>query len=136
MLQENQLSQQVVLYGGLALSLLANIALVVKFFLERKTSSEVNAYNQLSQLFDKLQKEVDKKELKDREQEADYETLELKFDVLNQKVKKATLDLMEVKHGFNELRRFIKEHNLANKSILQTIEEIEAKIKEISDQLK
>lgn len=135
-MQQNEISQPILLYGGFALSVLGNIALIVKFFLERKTTAEINAYNQLSQLFESLQKQVEKREIREAENETDYIELENKFDALCEKIRKTRLDLFDLKQGLKEVRQFLADHNIKDENILRTIEEIEAKLKEISEQLK
>jgi len=135
MFQPEQLPNYL-LVGGFILSVMTNIGMAVKFVLERKTTVEVNAYHQLSQLFESLQKQVEKKEQKDEKLEGEYDRLEADFDILLQKVKAARLDLMDVKKGLADIKRFIKTNKLDDIQILQTIEEIESKLKEIGEQLK
>ena len=126
----------ILLYLGFVLSVLGNIGLTVRFFLERKTSTEVNAYNQLFQLFETLQKQVKDKEVKDEKTEKDFSELGARFDALNQKVKQTRLNLMDLQQSLKEIKSFVKYHKIGDEKILQTIAEIEDKLKEIQDSLK
>ena len=133
---QEQNSPTILLYLGFVLSVLGNIGLTVKFFLERKTTTEVNAYNQLFQLFETLQKQVKDKEVKDEKSDKEFSELEARFDTLNQKVKQTRLDLMDLQQSLKEIKNFVKFHKIGDEKILQTIAEIEDKLKEIQDSLK
>jgi hypothetical protein len=125
-----------VLIGGLVLSVMANAGAAIQYILNRKTSTEVNAYSQLSQLFETLQKLVKEYENRDKEQTSEIIRLEDQVWVLAATVRKTRLDLIDLKRGLKAFRAFIILHKIKNDDLLATIDEIEVKLQEVEESLK
>lgn len=124
---------------GLGLSLLGNVAqgigLVVKWWLDRKTSTEINAHTQLVAIFQELKTQLEKKEAENKASEQENLNLESKLDSAKMKIKQARLDLMDSINYLRELRRYAKLNKWEDEELIKTLDEFEEQITKIGSYL-
>lgn len=121
-------------------SIITNIVLVVKYLIDRrdqnaknKNANTITAYDQLSALFTTLREQLVKLELREAEKDKEIENLESCLDVMQQKAKKARLDLLDLNQSVKDIKRFLKIHEINDRDILETLEEVEKQLTTIGD---
>lgn len=131
------------LIGTVITSLLGNIVLGVKIYFDQKNTTtdkrdkaEINAFNELSQLFKALKDEAESKKQENREREVEYEELEQCLDELEEKVRIARMDLLELRPPLKTAKRLIKELDIDDKGVMQILTDQESELTRIGNCLR
>lgn len=130
--------------SGLVLTVITlvitNIATAVKLVIDHrdqnaknKNANTITAYDQLNALFKTLREQLDKLELREIEKDKEIENLENCLDIMRQKRKKARLDLLGLNQSVKDIKRFLKNHEINDRDILDTLEEVEKQLTTIDD---
>jgi predicted nucleic acid-binding Zn-ribbon protein len=132
---------------GLILSLLTNIALAVKYFIDRKdrkqerqedkrTQAQIDAFEQLSQVLTAIKTEAEAKRIYAKECEDKIDELEECLGEMEEKIHLARLDILELLPNLRTCKRLLKELDIDDLGVFAILDELESKLTEIGANLK
>lgn len=130
---------QISLIASIFVNLLALAKLIfdqVNQRASRRETAEATAFEQLTGLFNALKLQLEKKEIRDKEQETEIKRLETCLDELQEKIKTARLDLLDINALIRSVRRSLKALGIEDQGLLDATTELESQLARVSDCLK
>jgi chromosome segregation ATPase len=124
------------LVGGFALSVATNIAQGVNSWWARRDNKQSTAHNQLTQIVEKMQKEIERETNRGDGLDADCSELQEKLDCLLDKIRKARYDLSELIYIIRDVRRAVTEKHPEYSELSSALLSAEQSLAGISDGLR
>lgn len=112
----------------LLLPIIIGIGTGLKWAIDHFTNRKDKAADQLERLFKLLADQVERKELRAKQSEKDYDELDECLDRFKTKLREARLELIDVKAGIKQIKNYLLAHQIEDESILNLVDELEQKL--------